>query len=65
MVVPSKLKFGQEDGPSLRCFFTKGGEDGFGQILFNGFSMFLVEVTRVVVGGALGTHVIAGTVHNI
>jgi hypothetical protein len=33
--------------------------------LFNGFSMFLVEVTRVVVGGALGTHVIAGTVHNI
>jgi len=43
MIGPSELEFVEEDGSTLRCLGAEGGEDSVGQIVFNRFTMSLVE----------------------
>ena len=56
------LELVEEDGPPLSGFVSEGGEDGVAEVLLDGFTVALVQITRPVVGGALGAHVVACSV---
>jgi len=58
MVGPSELKFVEEDCSALGYLGAKGGEDCCGEVVLNSCTVTLVEFARVVVGRALGTHVV-------
>jgi len=62
MIGPSELQFVEEDSSALGCFGAEGGEDGGGEVIFNGLAVALVEFAGMVVGGALGAHVVAACV---
>ena len=62
MIVPAMFEFVEEDGPPLSGFVSEGGEDGVAEILFDGFTVAVVQIARPVVGGALGAHVVACSV---
>jgi len=64
MIGPSELQFVEEDSSALGCFGAEGGEDGGGEVIFNGLAVALVEFAGMVVGGALGAHVVAASVMN-
>ena len=46
----------------MGCLGTESGKDGGGEIVFDGLAVALVEFTRMVVRGSLGTHVVAASV---
>lgn len=62
VIGPTMFELVEEDGSPLSGFVSEGGEDGVAEVLFDGFTVALVQITRPVVGGALGAHVVACSV---